>query len=235
MAIRSLLVVFTLCMSANAQIKYYHNTSKPDLPAYAFVGYVNLGHGDMISGGDGFGYCAGDGGGSVDQHALEIAGTAIAAAVGAENPTVGAFLGTSLGKLADFVVPQSGGSLKEFLVKLGVVKEHAACGTISIVVPEGSKNINVSALAHDDAVPGSAWADCFTTVGGDQHPCNVATAGTGIVNHAAWLWRIDGRVVTGLFKNWSHNRSRSSQFRVYFTPPQEWARKHPFSKKVEQL
>jgi hypothetical protein len=218
----------------NAQTKYYRNEGHRELARYAFFGNVDLPHGDYIVRGDGFGYCKGPGTGHVEKEVLDQAGQATGAALGSNDRIVGLIISQGLNEIAEWLVPQTGGSIAEFLSWAGIIHQFAVCGSIAMVLPEGSTNVSVLALAFDKE--GGNWADCSPDQAG-QHPCNRCEDGRvgrgpchgswGNVDYAAWVWQINGRVVTGIFKNWSHDRERRSQFRVYFDPPARWAAAHP--------
>jgi len=119
-------------------------------------------------------------------------------------------------KEVDELVRGTGGSISSFLQYQGLSTRFAGCGAVIVSVPEGSTVHAVKPLAKE---PQEAdWGDCDKDANGD-YIC--------ATSYSAWTLKQDGTVVAAVYKNWSHNLSRSARLDVYFTPPQEWAKSHP--------
>jgi hypothetical protein len=88
---------------------------------------------------------------------------------------------------------------------------YASCKPVSVVVPAGSRITGYSFAARDGYGSGPCNADgnglFVCSVGWSAfEPIQVVPAGNSMI-------------VTGIFKNWSHDRERGATLTVYFIPP----------------
>jgi hypothetical protein len=121
---------------------------------------------------------------------------------------VGQLAGVAAKQVED-AARKTGGSLSELAVDLGASERYAKCGTVAVVVPTGAKITDVVTLARE--ADGGDWSECSEeppTLPGN-HLCAIGWSG--------WTWNANGRVVVGVFKNWSHDRARGARLVVRYS------------------
>jgi hypothetical protein len=104
-----------------------------------------------------------------------------------------------------------GGAVGE-LLQIFYGPRYASCVPVSVVIPAGSRIVNVVYSARDGVageqpctLDGNGWNVCG--IGWSLfEPLQVTQAGNSIV-------------VTSIFKNWSADRDRGATMTVYFIPP----------------
>src|ERR1700739_3291046 len=164
---------------------------------------ITVQHGDYIAGGDGYGYCAAANGHQAEQALTTAAAGAIVAKIGLG--VWGPIATTMLSQLFDQEIRSSGGSIKEWLEKFGAVQSFATCGKVTLAIPDGAKLWGVQRYATDAA---NGWQDrpCLPPDGNGRYVCQIGWS--------EWVWSQNGRVVTGIFVNWSGDRTRKARLGV---------------------
>jgi hypothetical protein len=164
---------------------------------------ITIDHGDYIAGGDGFGYCRDEGSYGNEQALTAAAAAAIVANIGAG--VWGPIAAGVLSQLFDQEIRSAGGTMKEWLEGFGAVQSFAACGNVTLAIPEGARMLGVQAYATDAA---NGWQDrpCFPPDNNGRYVCQIGWS--------EWIWTQNGRVVTGIFVNWSGDRQRRARLGV---------------------
>jgi len=202
--------------------------TRPGGPPYAYAAYVDVDPGDSLVGSDGYGYCKQAGNAEAQTELLSASAARISGALLRAKDTssvVGVLsLPTLQRLLLDEGIQTGNRELLEMirLAKSSAEKNSGACGATIVVLPAGSRKVQVEALAIPIPHTGKNWVYCATPDRSGQHACNGPASGS------AWVWKIDDNIVTALYKNWSPE-FRATQFRVFFDPPTEWQTMHPLS------
>jgi hypothetical protein len=167
---------------------------------------ITVEHGDYIAGGDGYGYCRSTGSYNNEQALTSAAAAAIVTKIGATG-VWGIIATTFLSQVFDQEIRSSGGSIKEWLENFGAVQSFAACGNVTLAIPDGAKFLGVQGFATDAA---NGWQDqpCFPPDGNGRYVCKIGWS--------EWIWSQNGRVVTGIFVNWSGDRTRKARLGVMY-------------------
>jgi hypothetical protein len=192
-----LLIVACLGFQASANAQFIPLTDQGKVSS--IHADITVDHGDYIAGGDGTAYCPSTGSYANERNLTAMAATAIVSKLGLG--VWGALAVNFLETLFDEQIRQSGGTIKEWLEGFGAVDSFAACGNVTLAVPAGKVIRQVKLYATDDEN------------GGEMLPCQPPDANGRYICHIGWSeWVIgsDGRVYTGLFKNWSGDRTRQA-------------------------
>jgi hypothetical protein len=170
----------------------------------AVVADITVNHGDYIAGGDGYGYCPSTHAYENERNLTRLAGAAIVAKL--SLGTWGVLGWNFVSQLFDQQIRQSGGTIKEWLEGFGAVDSFAACGNVTLAVPEGKEIQSVSVSATD------------AQNNGELLPCPPDGNGRLVcrIGWSEWVWSQNGRVFTGIFKNWSGDRTRHARMVVWY-------------------
>jgi hypothetical protein len=171
---------------------------------------INVEHGDYIAGGDGFGYCPQTGSYANETALTGAAAAAIVAKIGLTGGW-GALATTFLAQQFQKEIRQSGGTIKEWLEGFGAVESYAACGNVTLAVPPGAQIISIQGYASDGENDWELKACPADT--NNRYVCQIGWS--------EWVWSRDGRVITGIFKNWSGDRERQAKLVVTYLPPSQ--------------
>lgn len=167
---------------------------------------ITVGSGDYIAGGDGYGYCRGEQPGhNYETHLATAAAGAIVASLGLTG-VAGAFAAEQLRQLLRNATSSAGGTGKEWLEKLGLVDSYASCSATVVVVPVGTNIAEITGWAADGQSRG-------------YRPCRPDPQHRYVcqIGWSEWVWTQRDRVVVGIFKNWSADRTRQAMLRVKYT------------------
>ena len=207
-----LLIVAFLSLQASAKAQFQ---PIEDLgPVHSVRTTITVNHGDYIAGGDGSGYCRSTGSSAAEQQLTRLAAAEIVSNVGLTG-TVGVLAANFLTQLFRDEISQSGGTMKEWLEGFGAVDSFAACGNVALAIPKNKVTRSIEVFASD-ANNGWQMSPCPANPINHRFICNVGWS--------EWVFAQNGRVVTGIFKNWSGDRTRRASMVIsyYEKTPKAW-------------
>ena len=195
--------VWVLAVAGNASAQW----APPGQPQVVWQ-TIDVQPGDYIAGGDGYGYCRQTGSYATERMVTEAAAGAIAVKILGWKGVAGALAAQFLAQMFQHEIRSAGGTGKEWFEAFGLVSSHAQCATVTLAVPDGARIVAIEPWAGDVH---SGW---------QVQPCNRDGNGRYAcqIGWSEWVFSQNGRVVTGIFKNWSHDRIRRATLGVKYMP-----------------